>query len=343
MHTTPGAGSNTGTETTATGGTKDEPLTCDAVVIGGGAAGLNGALVLARARRSVVVVDAGQPRNAPADHVHNYLGREGAAPAELYASGRDEVAGYGGTVVEATTTAVRQEGDGLFRVELDNGRVLRARRILAATGVRDILPEVPGIRERWGSAVLHCPYCHGWEVRDKAIGILALDLEVAMHQALLWRQWSADVVLFLHTAGTPDAKQAEQLAARGIRTVAGEVAALEGNAAGVRLVGGTLVERDALVVFTRLEAQAGYLAPLGIVPEQQFRGELAFGTAVPADAAGATAVSGVYAAGNLAAPMVQVIAAAAAGLMAGAAINGDLAAEDTALAVAALAGSAARA
>ncbi|MDK1327601.1 NAD(P)/FAD-dependent oxidoreductase [Arthrobacter sp. zg-Y1143] len=310
----------------------------DAVVIGGGAAGLNGALVLSRARRSVAVVDAGDPRNAPAAQIHNYLGREGAAPSELYGTGRDEVRSYGGTILEGQASTVRPNPDGGFTVLLADGRELGARRILAASGVRDILPDIPGIAGRWGSTVLHCPYCHGWEARDKAIGILGTDMDVAMHQALLWRQLSDDVVVFLHTAGEPDAGQARQLAARGIRTVAGEVVGVEGTGAAVRLAGGELVERDALVVFTRLEARAGYLADLGLVPAEQYMGEAPLGTAVPAGPTGATSVPGVYIAGNLAIPSVQVIAAAAAGLMAGAAINADLVAEDTALAVASAAG-----
>lgn len=313
--------------------------TYDVAVIGGGAAGLNGALALARARRSVVVVDAGDPRNAPAAHVHNYLGREGSTPAELYGTGRAEVSGYGGTVLQGDTATIRRDADGLFRVLLTDGRELRARRILAASGVRDRLPELPGLAERWGSTVLHCPYCHGWEVRDKAIGILAVDMDAAMHQALLWRQISADVVVFLHTAGEPEPAQAEQLAARGIRTVAGPVEGVE-RQADVRLSDGRLVERDALVVLTYLEARAGYLAGLGLEPAEQFMGKLAFGTSIPADPTGATPVPGVYAAGNLAVPMAQVIASASSGLMAGAAINADLVAEETGLAVAALAGAA---
>ncbi|MDN3481958.1 NAD(P)/FAD-dependent oxidoreductase [Arthrobacter sp. APC 3897] len=309
----------------------------DVVVIGGAAAGLSGALSLVRARRTVLVVDAGDPRNAPAAHVHNYLGREGATPGELYGVGRDEVQSYGGTVRTGRVQTVARDGGGGFMVQLEGGEQVYARRVLAASGVRDMLPAVPGIPERWGRSVLHCPYCHGWEVRDQAIGILATDMGIAMHQALLWRQWSTDVTLFLHTAGTPDDTQAEQLAARGIRTVAGEVAGVEGERAAVRLANGDLQDRDVLVVFSRLEARAGYLAGLGIVPADQYMGDVVYGTAVSADPAGTTSVPGVYAAGNLTAPSAQVMAAAAAGLMAGAAINGDLVAEDTARSVEALA------
>src|SRR5690349_15449447 len=137
----------------------------DVVVIGGGAAGLNGALMLARARRSVVVIDAGAPRNAPAEGVHGLLAREGMPPAELVERGRGEVRGYGGHVVTGEVDAVAREADG-FMVALADGRTVRARRLLVTTGLVDELPEVSGLRERWGRDVLHCPYCHGWEVRD---------------------------------------------------------------------------------------------------------------------------------------------------------------------------------
>ena len=160
----------------------------DVVVVGGGAAGLSGALGLSRARRSVLVLDAGAPRNAPADGVHNYLGREGTPPGELLAIGRAEVEGYGGRVVPATVrTARRLDGDVLdFAVELEDGREVRARRLLVTTGLVDELPPVPGVAEQWGRGVAHCPYCHGYEVRDQPIGVLATSA-MGVHVALLWR------------------------------------------------------------------------------------------------------------------------------------------------------------
>ncbi|MBX7267078.1 NAD(P)/FAD-dependent oxidoreductase [Micromonospora sp. Llam7] len=173
----------------------------DVVVVGGGAAGLAGAVALARARRTVLVVDAGQPRNAPAAGVHNYLGREGTPPAELVAAGRDEVAGYGGQIVAGRVDAVARDGTG-FVVTVDGGRAVRARRLLVTTGLVDELPEVPGLTERWGRDVLHCPYCHGWEARDRRIGVLATG-PLAAHQAQLWRQWSPHVRLLLHDAAQP--------------------------------------------------------------------------------------------------------------------------------------------
>ncbi|MCC9145241.1 MULTISPECIES: NAD(P)/FAD-dependent oxidoreductase [unclassified Arthrobacter] len=308
----------------------------DVVVVGGSAAGLSGALNLARARRSVAVVDSGDPRNAPAGGVHNYIGREGTPPSELTAVGRAEITGYGAVVLEGTVSTVTRDDDGRFLVSLADGGSLLARRVLAASGARDVLPDIPGLARYWGKDVLHCPYCHGWEVQDRPIGILARDLETGVHQALMWRQWSEDIVLFLHTSGEPGGAQAQQLAARGIRVVAGEVTAVEGESrlTGLRLASGEAVQRQALVIAAPVHARAAYLADLGIKPVEQFVGEQIIGTAVPAaDPTGATTVPGVYAAGNMVVPMMQVIGAAAAGLAAGAAINADLIAEETERAV----------
>ena len=293
----------------------------DVVVVGAGAAGLSGALALVRARRRVLVVDARSPRNAPAEQVHNYLGRDGTPPGELLAAGRAEVAGYGGEVVTGTVTDAKPDGGG-FRVTFAGGDHVEARRLLVTTGLVDELPDVPGLAERWGHTVLHCPYCHGWEVRDQPIGILATGPR-AVHQALLWRQWSADVTLFVHTGPAPIGQERARLDGRGIRVTTGEVVALEGGA-DVRLRDGTLVPRRAVVVATRLTARSELLESLGLEPvEQEVNGEV-IGTRVPADPTGATAVPGVWVAGNVTDPLAQVISSAAAGLTAGAAINADL-------------------
>lgn len=306
----------------------------DVVVVGGGAAGLNGALTLARARRSVLVVDAGEPRNAPAGHLHNYLGRDGVPPADLLAAGRDEVTRYGGEIVSGSVADVSRDS-GEFRVALSDGRQVRARRLLVATGLVDELPDLPGLAGRWGRDVLHCPYCHGWEVRDRRIGVLATG-PLAVHQALLWRQWSPQVTLLLHQGAAPAGEEAAQLAARGITVVDGPVAGLEvtGDAlAGVRLAAGQVVALDALVVSTRMSARSGVLRSLGLEPVAVEMGGHVVGAQIPADPTGATAVPGVWVAGNVADLRAQVITAAAAGVHAGAAINADLVAEDTRVAV----------
>ncbi|MGX6601823.1 NAD(P)/FAD-dependent oxidoreductase [Micromonosporaceae bacterium Da 78-11] len=268
-------------------------MTYDAIVIGGGPAGLSGAVALGRALRSVLVVDSGSPRNAPAEGIHNFLTRDGIAPADFLAAGRDEVRRYGGTVVDGEVTEVRPG----FTVTLADGSTHHGRRLLLTTGLVDRLPAIPGLAERWGTQVLHCPYCHGYEVRGKAIGVIATSPH-GVDQARLWRQWSDDVRLI---------------------DVA-DVAAIEDG--GVRLTDGSLVARDYLVLTGRMMARGELVAGLGL---QTVEHPMGFGTLVPAvDPTGRTAVDGVWVAGNVADPMAQVITSAAAGLMAGAAINADL-------------------
>lgn len=323
----------------------------DVVVVGGGAAGLSAALTLSRARRSVLVVDSGSPRNAPAQGVHNYLGREGMPPGELLAVGRAEVAGYGGEVITGTVlsaspvpappgsgsavSGAQNAGEG-FEVVLADGGTVFGRRLLVTTGLVDELPKVTGLAERWGRDVLHCPYCHGWEVRDQAIGILA-DSPFAAHQALLFRQWSADITLFQHNQPAPAEEEREQLAARGIALVQGEVEALEvtdDRITGVRLRSGEVIPRQAVVVAPRFTARAEMLDSLGLkVSDMEMAGHV-IGTYVAADASGATSVPGVWVAGNVADLRSQVISSAAAGLNVAAMINLDLMNEDTRLTVA---------
>lgn len=308
----------------------------DVVVVGGGAAGLSGALALGRARRSVLVVDAGDPRNAPADHIHNYLGREGTPPAELLAIGREEVAAYGVEVRRARATSAARV-DGGFEVVLDDGTAVRARRLLVTTGLTDVLPDIPGLAERFGRDVLHCPYCHGWEARDRAVGIIASS-PFAVHGAKLWGQWTGDVTLFLNGRGLPAAEELEQLLARGVTLVeepVAEVVVAEDRVVGVRLESGDVVARDVLVAAPQFVGNSDLLTSLGLEPEAQLRDGEVFGYAVPAvDPTGRTAVPGVWVAGNVTDLSAQVISAAAAGLGAGAMINMDLIEEETAAAVA---------
>jgi thioredoxin reductase len=293
---------------------------------------LNGALMLARSRRSVVVVDAGAPRNAPAAGVHGLLGMEGTPPAELLDRGRAEVRGYGGHVVAGEVSAVAPGDDG-FEVALAGGRTVRARRLLVATGLVDELPDIPGLRDRWGRDVVHCPYCHGWEVRDRAIGVLATG-PLSVHQALLFRQLSDDVTFFPDTRPLAG-EETGQLAARGIGVVDGVVASIEiaGDLLdGVRMSDGTLVRRQVLAVSPRMAARAGFLAGLGLNPTEH---PAAVGEYLPADPDGRTDVPGVWVAGNVTDLTAHVGGAAAAGALAAAQINVDLVAEETRRAVAA--------
>jgi thioredoxin reductase len=250
--------------------------------------------------------------------------------------GRLEVAGYGGEIVEGTVTSLTRLAAGGFRVAMADGTDWQARRVLVTTGLVDELPDVPGLRERWGRDVVHCPYCFGWEFRDAPLGVLATGPRAAV-QALTWRQWSADVVMFLHTAPDPTDEQREQLAARGIGVVEGDVAAVEvtnDRLSGVRLRSGQVVDRRALVIGPRFEARHAILDGLGVTVTEH---PLGIGSQVQADATGLTEASGVWVAGNVADVAAGVLQSAAAGVTAAAAINADLTAEDTARAVAALA------
>ncbi|HEX9994630.1 MAG TPA: NAD(P)/FAD-dependent oxidoreductase [Acidimicrobiales bacterium] len=295
----------------------------DVVVIGGGAAGLSAALVLGRARRRVAVVDAGSPRNAPAAQMHGFLSRDGMPPRELLATGRAEVARYGVAVVEDAVVGI----DHGFVVRLAGGRRLPARRVVVATGVGDELPDIPGVRERWGRDLLHCPYCHGWEVRDQPLGVLGTIAGSVQH-ALLVRQWSEDVVFFAHTYALTDDERA-QLDARGIRVEPGPVARLvveDDRLRGVELGDGRVVARSAVFVRPGNGAHRdGLLAGLGCEVDEA-------GFAV-VDATGRTTAAGVWAAGNVVDPRAQVITAAGAGSAVAIAVNADLVREDVELAV----------
>ncbi len=298
----------------------------DVAVIGGGPAGLSAALVLTRARRSVLVIDAGRPRNAPAAHVQGFLSRDGQPPSELLAIGAGEVAAYGGQLARGTVTSVTRAAGGTFEVRFGVGHVLTARRVLVTTGLQDVLPDVPGVADRWGRDVLHCPYCHGYEVRDQRLGVLGGTPEAVQH-ALLVRQWSDDVVFFDHTS-TLTPREREQLTARAIGVVHGPLARLvvEDDAlAGVELASGQVVERDAAFVRPSFVPNADLLAELGCdVHDTGW---------VVADPTGRTSVPEVWVAGNAANPRAQVITAAGEGSAAAISINNDLVEEDVRRAV----------
>ncbi|MGW0038316.1 NAD(P)/FAD-dependent oxidoreductase [Gordonia sp. NPDC003376] len=305
----------------------------DVVIVGGSAAGLSAAVALGRSLRTVVVVDAGHPRNAPAEGAHNLLGREGIAPADLLAAGRGEAIGYGARIVDGqVTTATRRDGtDPSFEVGLTDGTRFRARRLLLATGLVDELPDIDGIGELWGRDVLHCPYCHGYEVRGRRIGVLGSG-PMAMHQTLLFAQLSDHVTLIDHALPELSADEHARLDALGVPLVRGPVRRLDtadGRLRAAVLSDGTELELDALTVTPRFVARTDLFTALG--------GELAdnpMGTFIPTEMGGRTSVPGVFAAGNAADISAIVGASAAAGVQAGALINADLADADLTHAVA---------
>ncbi|MDA0168524.1 NAD(P)/FAD-dependent oxidoreductase [Solirubrobacter taibaiensis] len=274
--------------------------TFDIAIVGGGPAGLSAALVLGRARRRVVVIDAGTPRNAPAAHMQGFLSRDGTPPGELIHAAREEVARYG---VELVDDRVEDVSDG-FTLRLASGRTVQAAHVLLATGATDELPAIEGARERWGRDFLHCPYCHGWEVRDQAIGVIG-----SVEHAHLLRQWSDDVILFPHTTPVPDAG--------GLEVVEGTIERLvvqDDRLRGVQLSDGRIVARDALFIRPAVRAHAdGPATALGC--------DLLESGLVRVDPEGRTSVPGVWAAGNATNPRAQVITAAGEGSAVAIAIN----------------------
>ncbi len=295
----------------------------DVVVIGGGPAGLAAALMLGRSRRRVLVIDAGSPRNRFATHMHGVLGNEGVDPAELLARGRAEVSGYGVQVIEGSVARVDLAEHGV-RVQTSDGATNAARAVLVATGLTDELPLIPGLAQRWGSTVLHCPYCHGWEVRDRRLGVL-LTSPLAIHQAELLRQFSDQVTVFTAGIEVPDATR-HRLRARGVRLVDAAVTEIAGDGEvieSVHTADGGSHPIDALFTAGRPRTHEDFLAHLELA-----RTETPFGSFLAVDQAGKTSNDRIWAAGNVASPMTNVPMSIGAGTMAGAALNGALAGWD---------------
>jgi len=304
---------------------------CDVAIIGGSAAGLAAGLQLVRQRRSVVVVDDVTPRNAPAGHMHGYLGREGAPPTELVAIGREEVRSYGGEVLTGRALGVRRRDDGVFHVDLSGGHALVARRVLAATGISDELPDIEGLAEQWGRGVVHCPFCHGFEERDRRL-VMILTQPLGLHAAPVWRHLADRLTVVLHADFGADFEREHvaPLADSGVRVVRGEVHRVlsgdDGAVSGVELASGEVLDADAVVAGSRFHARAEIFAELGVTPTAHPTGA---GDYVEVDAmTGETSVSGLYAAGNLTDPSLQVLPAAAHGSRVGAMIAFSLATED---------------
>ncbi|UOQ90125.1 NAD(P)/FAD-dependent oxidoreductase [Agromyces endophyticus] len=301
----------------------------DVIIVGGGSAGLSAALMLGRSRRSVLVLDEGAPRNRFAGHMHGVLGRDHTSPLDLLADGRAELGRYENVTIRtgvAIGARAEPEGPAGFELELADGARRRTRRLLVASGLRDALPSVPGLAEQWGRGAFLCPYCDGWEVRDRRIAVIATSA-AQVHQAQLMRQLSTDVTVFAHDAGLPvDAR--DGLVARGVvveeRPVAAVVADERGSLRGIRLVDGTEIAADAIFVGPAPEPNDPVLRRLGAERAPHPMG----GEFVVVDAMGRTSVPGVWAAGNVTDPRSSVPFAMAAGSMAGAAINADLVEEE---------------
>jgi len=301
---------------------------CDVAVIGGSASGLGAALQLGRQRRSVIVVDAGEPRNAPAAHMHGYLSREGLSPSELTVVGREEVRTYGGEVLAGSASHVTRTDDDRLRVELVGGHSIVARRVLGATGLVDELPEIDGLAEHWGGDVIHCPFCHGYEVRDRRI-VQIVTHPMGLHTAGLFRQLTARLTIVVHDPLDVDSSELDAMRAAGVNVVHGRVSRIvtgdDGHVAAVELADHERINADAVVVGPRFRVRAEPFVTLGLRPSAHPSG---LGDFVETDATGATAVPGLYAAGNVTDPSQQVLQAAADGSRVGAMISFSLAHDD---------------
>ncbi|MFE3665581.1 NAD(P)/FAD-dependent oxidoreductase [Streptomyces sp. NPDC059164] len=305
----------------------------DAVVIGGGAAGLTAAVVLARARFATVVVDRGEPRNRLADHMHGYLTRDGMAPGEFVTQGRKELARYGGTILPASVAEAHRIPDGTFRLRLDDGRTLRARSVLVATGLTDDLPAIPGLAERWASQVLHCPHCHGWELQGRAVAVIGGAAgAVSAHHAALMRRHSSSVTFCVNGSEISDAER-RRLTAYGVRLVDTPVTRVSsaadptgGEPMTIEFDGGEALSCGAVFVAPRPVPHDAVLKMVGA-------GENPENGLVAVDQQGATDVPGVWAAGNVVHPRAQVVAAAGAGSTAGIGMAGWLLEQELSAAV----------
>lgn len=313
----------------------------DVIIIGGGPAGLSAALMLTRARRRVLVVDAHAQRNAKASHMHGFLSRDGMPPMELLEVGRQEVLSYGGVIVTDYAEKAERNAAGSdfgsgsgsdfdsgFTVMLASGCVATARQLLITTGLTDVLPEVPGVAELWAGDVHVCPYCHGWEVRDGALATLATG-PMSTHHTLLLRQWTDDLVYFLNGHPLEEADRAK-LAARGVvveERLVSRVVETDGRLTGVELADGTLVPREAVFLVPRFRANSSLLDALGCEADAE--------TGWPVlGPGGRTSVPGVWAAGNVADPSAGVIASAGAATTTAAQINAALVEADVEAALA---------
>lgn len=286
----------------------------DAIIVGGSYAGISAAMQLGRARRQVLIIDAGQRRNRTAHAAHGFLGQDGVAPGEVAEKGRAEALAYPTVSFREGSVTHTRVIPGGFSVEVDGGQ-LTAKRLILATGVVDELPDIPGLRERWGQSVFHCPYCHGYELNLGRVGILATS-PMSMHQAALASEWGArgQSAFFLNGVFEPDAAQLADLAAREIEVVREPVVAVEGGhpEVAVRLQSGRVERFAGLFLGPRTRLAIPFAEQLGCELE-----ETPFGPYYKTDMMKETTVPGVFACGDAGLPMGSLSFAVADGVKAG--------------------------
>lgn len=301
--------------------------TWDCIIVGGGAAGLSAGLVLGRARRRTLVLDQGVQSNLAAHGIGGLLGHDGRPPAQLYEMGRAELTAYPTVEVRTGTVAKAVREDAGFALTTASGELIRARRVLLATGMDYAMPEIPGMAQLWGRSVFHCPFCHGWEARDQPLAVLAQG-DRAVHVALLLRGWTDDVVVLSDGPAGLDTDQLDLLAGAGVavdeRQVT-ELRAQDGELTAVVFADGGVLPRRGLLASVGLRQRSDLVTQLGLelAPPSPVAVD-----AVAVDAMQRTSVPGVFAAGDLCPGVPQVAAAVASGSMAGASVMQSLMADD---------------
>lgn len=295
----------------------------DVAIIGGASAGLAAALILGRSIRKTVVFDTGEPRNKPAAHAHNVFTRDGVSPLEILAIAKEQLKAYPTVSVAQDRVVSAAKENGAFRLETASGGTVVVRKLILATGVKDVLPEIAGIQALWGNKVIHCPYCHGFEVRNTPVALIGND-DMVFHQTGLIYNLNKDLTIFTNGKCAFSEEQQAKLQKQGIGLIETTVTAIEDEGDGIRII---------LADGTEHRRQAAYVKAV----RMQFHTELAVQLGCELEEAGSikvdefqqTTVPGVFAAGDVAHPMMhQVMAAVAAGSKAGAMCNGQMAAED---------------
>jgi thioredoxin reductase len=292
----------------------------DAIIVGGSFAGLSAAMYIARARRSVCIIDTGSPRNRFAAHSHGFFTQDGSEPGTMLATARSQVAAYPtATFIEGEAIKAAREPDG-FSVGLATGEALESTRLVLAFGISDELPAIPGLAERWGRSVLHCPYCHGFEFSGQRLGVLHVS-PMSLHQAMLIAEWGP-TTLYLNGTSQPDDASLAQLHKRGVAIEPAPVRALRGEGAqlsAIELTDGRTSGVDALYLGPRTRLNSGIAQQLGCELD-----EGPFGSIIRTDDAKMTTAPGVYAAGDITRGAHNVTWASADGVTAGMAVHRSL-------------------
>ena len=292
----------------------------DAIIIGGSFAGLSAAIYIARGRRSVAVIDTGLPRNRFAAHSHGFFAQDGSAPGAMLATARAQVEAYPTTTfIDGNAVSAVREADG-FSVRMANGDVIEGRRLVLAFGVSDELPAIPGLAERWGSSVIHCPYCHGYEFSGQRLGVLNVS-PMSVHQAMLVSEWGP-TTFYLNGAHQLDDASMTEMDKRGVAIEPAQVKALHGEGAdlsAIELADGRMAGAEALYLGPRTRLNSAIAQQLGCDMD-----EGPFGS-IRTDAQKTTTVPGVYAAGDITRGAHNVTWACADGVMAGMTVHRSLA------------------